>query len=469
MYLFDENNSIEQRVSQVQRQSELLCQNAIDSHSPHQIAYYIEELREALEELCVAEEELKQQNEELMAARQSVEQERQRYQELFEFAPDGYVVTDIHGTVREANCAAAALLNLAPQYLVGKPLINFVADEQRREFRSMLLQLQRVHRLQEWEVRLCPRQKAAFEAALTVAAVRNHYGQSIALRWLMRDITARKQAESHLHQVQLQNLELIESNRLKNQFMGIISHELRTPMNAILGFSDLLLRRFHDRYEPQQIAFLERILNNAKHLLLMIEEILAYSRLKAHRLELQLEAFDLLELARITAEEMQCMADQKALALELDLPPSPLVVCNDRTRVRQILVNLLSNAIKFTDTGRVTLAIAPGKAEKLLITVQDTGIGIDPAHQGRIFQEFWQVNQSQTRSQGGTGLGLSITSSLVTLMQGKIWVESELGEGAVFRIELPRNVPSPPIHPEQDLSPDQDLSPNIEDKLDPFC
>jgi signal transduction histidine kinase len=203
---------------------------------------------------------------------------------------------------------------------------------------------------------------------------------------------------------------LVESDRIKTQFMGMMSHELRTPMNAILGFSELLLRRFRQYSDFQHITLVERIFENGRHLLAIIEDMLDFSKLKTNRLELQLEQFDLADLAIVITDELSSLAGQKALDLRICLTPSSIPVNNDPARVRQILVNLLSNAIKFTDTGSVLLEIWEIPRERVAIAVSDTGCGIDPVDQAHIFQEFWQVNQSRTRQHSGTGLGLAIVS-----------------------------------------------------------
>lgn len=430
------------QVEAVQQRADELYQIARETspRQPQLVSECLEQLRVALEELYVAEEELRQQNEQLMAARQAAEVQRQRYQELFEFAPDGYLVTDSYGMIQEANRAASLLLNVTQQYLVGKPLASFVPEEHLRSFRSKLNQLPTLNRVQEWEVCLCGRESTPFDAAVTVETVRNRAGQTIALRWLIRDISARKRAEEQLYQLQLQNLELIEADRLKTQFMATISHELRTPMNAILGFSELLLRRFRHHHDPQLATMIERIFHNGKHLLKIIEEILDFTKLKACHLELKVEVFDLAPLVISTVEELRSLAEQKNLNLQVNLVESSIPVVNDSVRVRQVLINLLSNAIKFTNAGSVRLEVWELPHDRVAITVSDTGIGIAAADQERIFQEFWQVNQSVTRRYGGTGLGLSISHGLVQLMQGTISVESQTGKGSTFRVELPRRV-----------------------------
>jgi len=407
---------------------------------PQLLLECLENLQVALEELHVAEAELQYQNEQLAIAHQDLQVERRRYRELFEFAPDAYLITDLQGVIQEANQAAGELFQINPTHLIGKPLAGFVPEEQRRPFRNTLNQLPTIHRVQEWELSLSGRNQEHFEAAVTVKTARAETGDAIALRWLIRDITARKHAEEQMRQLQLQNLQLIEADRLKTQFMATMSHELRTPMNAILGFSDLLLRRFHNQYDAQQINMIERIFQNGRHLMSLIEEILDFSKLKAHRLDLRLEAFDLAELGARVIEEIESLAKQKNLELRLELAEPSVLVVNDRLRLRQILINLLSNAIKFTEQGSVCLKIGLVADDQVAIVVNDTGIGIDPTDQGNIFKEFRQLNQTMTRRHNGTGLGLSITDALVQLMQGSIVVDSKVGVGSTFRINLPRRI-----------------------------
>ncbi|MBW4528117.1 MAG: PAS domain-containing protein [Phormidium tanganyikae FI6-MK23] len=437
-----ETDLLSEYIQTVQQRTQSLYENARDAsnESPHLMMACLEELRAALEELHVAEEELRLQNESLLMAQTTIEAERQRYQELFEFAPDAYLVTDLYGTVREANRAATELLNLSHRHLMQKPLITFIHEDQRSAFRVVLNQLPAIHRVQEWEVCLCRRRSDPIDSAITVETVRDASGIAIALRWLIRDISNRKRSEAQLHEAKLQNLELAESDRLKDQFMATISHELRTPMNAILGFSHLLLKRVASLEDQNLAHMVDRILRNSQHLLELIEELLDFSKLKSRRLQLRPTGFDLTKIATDTAQELRCLADQKGIALNVDIAQETLSIVNDPVRVRQIITNLLSNAIKFTEVGQVTLGIWELPEGRILLAVQDTGIGIDPSDHDRVFHEFWQVNQSSTRNSGGTGLGLAIVHALVELMGGTISIESKIGQGTTFRVELPRQL-----------------------------
>lgn len=438
-----ETDPFAQQIQTANQRMELLYNQTQEFpwQQPQLMVECLEELRVMLEELHLAEAELRFRQEELLQARRIAEQERRRYRDLFEFAPDGYLTTGLDSKIEEANQAAANLLNAPRQQLMGELLMSFVPLQQRPTFRSMLNQLPTIGRLQEWEIELTGRSQRVFNAAVTVEVVRNEPGYPTGLRWLLRDITSRKQAEEQMRQVQLQNVRLLETDRLKTEFMGVISHELRTPMHAILGFSEIVQRRLRQQHEALPlVGLVERIACNGKHLLGLIEDILDFSRLQNHRMALHLETFDLVSLALDTVNEVWPLAEQKALELRFYPAQSHLLVRNDQTRLRQVLMNLLSNAIKFTDSGWVSLEIQELSPQQIAVLVRDTGIGISRENQAHIFKEFWQANQTAARRHGGAGLGLAITGSLVNLMQGHIGVESQPEQGTTFRVELPRLV-----------------------------
>ncbi|KYC41713.1 PAS domain-containing sensor histidine kinase [Scytonema hofmannii PCC 7110] len=427
------------QVHEVRRHTQLLQYRVRESPEGQQdlLSEAFEELRTALEELHVAEEELRLQNEQLAIACQEAAIERRRYQELFDFAPDGYLVTDAQGKIWEANHAAANLLKISKNFLIGKPLVNFCLQEDRRVFRSQLQRLIDMEEMQEWEIQLQPRKGSKFDASLTVKTIRDNEGKPTGWRWLIRDITSRKQVEEKLKIIQIQNLKLQEASRFKSQLLGVISHELRTPMNTILGFSQLLLRRYYHLLAPELREMVERIIHSGKHLLKLIEEILDFCKLETNKVELNLQEFNLVELVTRITEDLRPLAKRKNLALVLHLNienPNMIIDCD---RLQQVFVNLLSNAIKFTDIGGVFVEVQQVKGEPLVLMVKDTGIGIPESDIPHIFSEFWQVDKSTTRKQGGVGLGLAIVDKLVRLMKGTITVESKLGEGSTFRVELP--------------------------------
>lgn len=247
-------------------------------------------------------------------------------------------------------------------------------------------------------------------------------------------------------QIEAQNQELIKAYRLKSEFIATISHELRTPMNAIMGFSQLLLRQYPDPLSDQQLDMVQRIFDNSRNLLTMVNEVLDFSKIEANRIELHPENFQLSVLILSTVQELQALAFEKKLTLAAKIPESlqSLQLTNDPESLRRVLVNLISNAIKFTEVGEVALQLQLLNPDQIEISVVDTGIGIAPEQLGTIFDPFCQGDQSLTRHHSGTGLGLAITESLVKAMQGHISVTSQRGVGSTFSVQLPLQVQTLP-------------------------
>ena len=254
----------------------------IETSEELQIA--VEELRVAQEELFQQHEELLQQNQELVAAREAVEAERRRYQELFELAPHGYLVTDVSGKIEEANRAAAKLLNVEPRFLVGKPLSVFIDREERQNFYSLINQLSQMERTQEWEVRLQPRNGTVFDAVLTVTPVRNNDGKPIALRWLLRDITDRKRMEEQRRLLAHEQAarEIAESQGRRSAFLAEASRLLVSSLNyrtTLTNVAQLAIPIFADW------CFIDLVENNLTH---FCEPIMAASDSQKEALLLEL-------------------------------------------------------------------------------------------------------------------------------------------------------------------------------------
>jgi len=234
-----------------------------------------------------------------------------------------------------------------------------------------------------------------------------------------------------------QAIELEQASALKSQFLANMSHEFRTPLNAMLGYTSMLLQGVAGPLEPPVKRQLGRIESNGRHLLTIINEILDISRIEAGRMPLQLSTFRIPELVSEVKAELEPIIMRSKLAITLDLPKDLKPITSDRQKVKQILLNLLSNALKFTHHGGVRIAARYGARDRQLsLSVADTGIGIAPNDQERVFEDFRQLDNSPTRAYGGTGLGLSICRRLAQMLDGEITVQSEVGKGSTFTLTL---------------------------------
>jgi signal transduction histidine kinase/DNA-binding NarL/FixJ family response regulator len=233
-----------------------------------------------------------------------------------------------------------------------------------------------------------------------------------------------------------------QANQAKADFLAVMSHELRTPLNAVIGYSDLLLMGVPVPIPPASRNHVERIRTSARHLLRLIEEILTYTRMEAGREALDLEILNPVDVVKEVMALIEPLAREKNLQFQLDLPPSAARLRTDGGKLRQILLNLLSNAVKFTDHGEVGIAFR-FEENQARFTIWDTGIGIAPEAASRIFEPFWQAEQSRTRRAGGTGLGLTVAKRLARLLGGDIELQSTPGAGSVFKVRIASSLTLP--------------------------
>ena len=237
-------------------------------------------------------------------------------------------------------------------------------------------------------------------------------------------------------QLEARNRDVERANRLKSEFLASMSHEVRTPLNAIIGFSDLLMREKGGPLNETHRRYVTHVQTASRHLLQLINDVLDLSKIEAGRLELDRREFPVMEALQEVLSVVRPLAANKSIGIETRVPPQ-LAVYAERTRFKQILFNLISNAVKFTpEQGRVWIESSGGHSE-VTLSVSDTGIGIPLEEQQRIFEEFHQASATTRGVKEGTGLGLAITKRLVELHGGRIWTVSELGQGSRFTFTLP--------------------------------
>jgi signal transduction histidine kinase len=225
----------------------------------------------------------------------------------------------------------------------------------------------------------------------------------------------------------------------KSQFLANMSHELRTPLNAILGYTELIVDGIYGDISDKARATLERIQSNGRHLLGLINDVLDLSKIEAGQLTLSLADYSIKEVVHNVYGAVESLATAKNLALKVELPKDLPMARGDERRLTQVLLNLVGNAIKFTDIGEVAIKTSTADGA-FTVAVCDTGPGIPEADQGKIFEEFQQADSSPTKKKGGTGLGLSIAKRIIEMHGGRLWVESELGQGSTFCFTVPVKV-----------------------------
>jgi two-component system sensor histidine kinase/response regulator len=359
--------------------------------------------------------------------------ERDLLRALLENVPDRIYFKDVQSRFLKCSRALAGIFGVAdPEQVVGKSDFDFFSEEHARaayEGEQQIITTGRpiigVTEKETW------RDGHESWVLSTKMPYRNKDGAIIGTFGVSKDITALKVAERELA---LARDVALESVRVKSEFLATVSHEIRTPMNGIIGMSGLLL---DTEMTAEQRDYAETVRDSAEALLNIINDILDFSKIEAGKLTFEIIDFDLREVVESAIDLLAHRAQGKGVELAAFLPEEvPLELRGDPGRLRQVLVNLIGNALKFTEQGEVVVRVAKeSETERyvsLLFTVRDTGIGIAPEAQSRIFHSFTQADGSTTRKYGGTGLGLAISKQLVELMDGQLAVESSLGQGSTF-------------------------------------
>jgi PAS domain S-box-containing protein len=342
-------------------------------------------------------------------------------------APDPVFVSDLEGKILQANDAVSELLGFRPAELIEQSLSRFISPEETREFTAALREV--VAKGVTRNARLNPRSASGevIPTTLNASALRDPDGTVIGAIGILRDMReldkAREAAEI--------------ANRAKSQFLANMSHELRTPLNAILLYADLLREEVGDRGLDDLQPDLKKIHGAARHLLTLINDVLDLAKIESGKLELLPETFDVPGMLREVVTTIEPLAQKNGNALRVSCPDDLGGMHADLTKVRQCLYNLLSNACKFTEAGTVRLEVARQEGGWVVFRVSDTGIGMTPEHQAKLFQPFTQMDPSTTRRFGGTGLGLAITRHFCEAMGGDVSVESWPGVGSAFTVRLP--------------------------------
>jgi PAS domain S-box-containing protein len=283
-----------------------------------------------------------------------------------------------------------------------------------------------------WVVSILHDQREALEKGRLYEALKQ---ASEELQRKVHEATAELVKRNEL--LQRQAVELEQASALKSQFLANVSHEVRTPLNAILGYTNMMIQGVQGPVSEAQRKNLTRIDANSRHLLSVINEILDITRIEAGRMPLSLSSFALPQLINEVLNELEPIIARSKLSVTNETARRISQLHTDRQKVKQIVLNLLSNALKFTHHGWVKISARADARKNVIISVADSGIGIDPKDHEKVFEDFRQIDNSPTRPYGGTGLGLSICRRLSHMLEGSIALDSALGEGSTFTLKIP--------------------------------
>jgi len=369
------------------------------------------ELRKMAHELAVHQVELEIQNEELRVSRAEAEAARDRYLDLFDFAPVGYFTVDAHGHVLEANLTGCQLLKVDRQSLLKKNFAKFIIPEETDAFYLYRKKVMGNGARYTRELTMQKSDGATFSAQL----------EGI------------KTGEDRIRIAVIDITELKKAAKLKDEFIGMVSHEIKTPLTVIIGALSTVTAEGVTR--PEARALLEDAVANADILATLVDNLLELSRSQANRLVLQKEPTDVREIAQTVVEKLR--GKSSIHQLMVDIPAGLPIVDVDPLRAERVLYNLVDNAIKYSPDGGEVKISARQEKENLVVSVSDHGLGISQNDQQRLFQKFQRLDVMVKKSIQGVGLGLNVCRILVEAHGGQIWVESRKGKGSTFYFTIP--------------------------------
>jgi len=368
--------------------------------------------------------------------RRRAEASREQLASIVDYSDEAIIGKTLDGVIVNWNKGAEHLYGYSADEVRGKPISILLPPDHADELPGIMEKLKRGEPISQEETVRRRKDGKVIDVSLTISPIKDGLGRVVGASTIARDIGERKRFE---HTLQEKNIELERANDAKDRFLASMSHELRTPLNAVIGFTGTLLMRLPGPLTDEQTKQLQTVRSSAKHLLSLISDLLDLAKIESGKVALSLEPVVLQSLVEDVSTTLRPIAETKGLQLHVTVPESELLLNTDRRALSQILLNLTSNAIKFSEQGAVHIMLSRESRNGKALTqvrVHDTGIGIRPEDQPKLFQAFSQVDGSLRRNEG-TGLGLHLSQKLAELLGSRISFESEYGKGSTFTLSFP--------------------------------
>jgi len=394
----------------------------------------MENLRELQEKLSQSEKEKQElllRVKELSSIIEQSKLDSAKLAAIITSSDDAIISKTLNGVITSWNNSAERTFGYASHEMIGEPILKLIPEDRKQEEVHILSRLRKGERVEHFETKRVKKDGNLIDVSLTISPIKDSMGKIIGLSKIARDITERKQEEQR-----------------KNDFVAIVSHELKTPLTSITGYIQLMLLKLRKEGNEQHLDILGKAENQAKKMAAMIQDFLNLAKMEDGKIRMNYAAFDLKPLVEEIVADTQFKSPNHYICISID---DQINIRADRDKIGQVLINLLSNAIKYSPKGGNISITAKIKAQKVTIAVKDKGLGINIADQKRLCDRFYRVNNDLSKSVSGFGIGLYLVSEILRYHQSKIMVESKEGFGSNFSFSLP-------------LQPDLDVAADMFDK-----